>query len=59
MVWRFETDGKKYYHEHVTTRGQAETLRTRLKKEGWEEVRTLKTPKGFQVLWRGKKGKKN
>lgn len=60
MVWRFEVEGKKFYHEHVTTRGKAETLRTQLKKQGWEEVKTKVVPKGIQVLWRGapKKGKK-
>lgn len=54
MVWRYEHDGAKYYHEHVVTRGRAETLRTQLKKQGWDEVRTVKTAKGIQVLWRGK-----
>lgn len=54
MVWRFELEGKKWYHEHCKTRGEAETLRTRLKKQGWEEIKTKVVPKGIQVLWRGK-----
>lgn len=59
MVWRYEHDGAKYYHEFVESRGRAETLRTQLKKQGWAEVRTVTTPKGIQVLWRGKPRKKN
>jgi hypothetical protein len=53
MVWRYVKDGEKYYYENVNTRGQAETVRTQLKKQGWKEVKTEKTEKGFKVLWRG------
>jgi len=61
MVWRKKIEGVKYYTKEVETRGQAEGLRTKLKNEGYEVVKSTKTPKGYLMMWRKKarKGKKN
>lgn len=57
MVWRKKIEGVKYYTKEVETRGQAEGLRIKLKHAGYRVVKSMKTPKGYLLMWRKKERK--